>query len=268
MGYHVTDDEAFIRRIVDSPGDDTPRLVYADWLDERDDPRGAYLRAEVEWAKPWRSNDRPYNDPNLWELSTRLDPVWVCRVSRPPVGVCCDHLQFTNSGPTVGPWDIAACEADYMAGEPIPGVRPSTPFRGFPAAYRAFVLNQNGGEYPSCSFMVPEVEGAEPYIAQVGHRYYRLGEKAPYRSSTWPGETWILLACTPNDEAPWPWDEPDNFLAVRLDGTVAGQVYFASRFRHAWSPGRFPRVASSLPEFFSLLSPDREPSPVAHKIAL
>ena len=29
----MTDDEAFIRCIVDHPGDDTPRLVYADWLD-------------------------------------------------------------------------------------------------------------------------------------------------------------------------------------------------------------------------------------------
>ena len=44
----MTEDEAFIRAIVDSPGDDTPRLVYADWLDDRADPRGAYLRAERE----------------------------------------------------------------------------------------------------------------------------------------------------------------------------------------------------------------------------
>jgi uncharacterized protein (TIGR02996 family) len=33
----VTDDEAFIRAIVDAPGDDAPRLIYADWLDERGD---------------------------------------------------------------------------------------------------------------------------------------------------------------------------------------------------------------------------------------
>jgi uncharacterized protein (TIGR02996 family) len=36
----TADDEAFIRAIVDSPGDDTQRLVYADWLDERDDQWG------------------------------------------------------------------------------------------------------------------------------------------------------------------------------------------------------------------------------------
>jgi len=33
----VSEDEAFIRTIVDGPGDDTPRLVYADWLDDRAD---------------------------------------------------------------------------------------------------------------------------------------------------------------------------------------------------------------------------------------
>lgn len=42
----MSEDEAFIRAIVDNPGDDTARLVYADWLDERNDPRGPYLRAE------------------------------------------------------------------------------------------------------------------------------------------------------------------------------------------------------------------------------
>ncbi len=42
----MIDEETFIRAVVDRPGDDTPRLMYADWLDDRADPRGAYLRAE------------------------------------------------------------------------------------------------------------------------------------------------------------------------------------------------------------------------------
>lgn len=44
---------------MDGPGDDTPRLVSADRLDHRADPRGTYLRAEAGWAKPWRSGERP-----------------------------------------------------------------------------------------------------------------------------------------------------------------------------------------------------------------
>ena len=39
------DDDAFLRAIADAPGDDAPRLVYADWLDEHGQPdRAEYLR--------------------------------------------------------------------------------------------------------------------------------------------------------------------------------------------------------------------------------
>jgi uncharacterized protein (TIGR02996 family) len=37
-------EEAFVRDILEHPEDDTPRLVYADWLEERGDVRGAELR--------------------------------------------------------------------------------------------------------------------------------------------------------------------------------------------------------------------------------
>ncbi len=93
------EDDAFIRTIVDSPGDDLPRLVYADWLDERGDPRGAYLRAELEWAKPWRDGNRPGDASEVRALGAGLDAVWVARVSRPPVGVCCDHIKFKQHRP-------------------------------------------------------------------------------------------------------------------------------------------------------------------------
>jgi uncharacterized protein (TIGR02996 family) len=38
----VSEEEALLRGMIDRHGDDTARLVYADWLDERDDPRGAF----------------------------------------------------------------------------------------------------------------------------------------------------------------------------------------------------------------------------------
>jgi uncharacterized protein (TIGR02996 family) len=43
-------DAGFLRAIVENPGDGGPRLVYADWLEERGDPRGEFLqlRAELE----------------------------------------------------------------------------------------------------------------------------------------------------------------------------------------------------------------------------
>jgi uncharacterized protein (TIGR02996 family) len=45
-------DEAFLRSILDDPEDDTPRLVYADWLDEQGDAdRAEFIRVQVELAR-------------------------------------------------------------------------------------------------------------------------------------------------------------------------------------------------------------------------
>jgi uncharacterized protein (TIGR02996 family) len=122
----VSDDDAFIRTIVDSPGDDTPRLVYADWLDERGDPRGEYLRAEAEMV-----GSQAVDAAALKGLAAGLDPVWVARVSRPPVGVCCDHLYFTDCGPR-----LSLVQLDE--------IRRWNRVR-LPDDYTAFLLNYNGG---------------------------------------------------------------------------------------------------------------------------
>jgi uncharacterized protein (TIGR02996 family) len=42
---------AFLRAIKDEPEDDTPRLVLADWLEEQGDPRGEFVRLQVERAR-------------------------------------------------------------------------------------------------------------------------------------------------------------------------------------------------------------------------
>lgn len=86
----VTDDEAFIRTILASPGDDAPRLVYADWLEERGDERGAYFRLEVKWAKT-RDNGL---ETRLKEWAAMMsDSVWTARISRSPVGVCSEIIE-------------------------------------------------------------------------------------------------------------------------------------------------------------------------------
>src|SRR5262245_9090295 len=42
---------AFLERVCADPEDDGPRLVFADWLDERDDPRGEFIRVQVALAR-------------------------------------------------------------------------------------------------------------------------------------------------------------------------------------------------------------------------
>lgn len=41
----------FLAQVVAHPDDDGPRLVAADWLDERGDPRGEFIRVQVELAR-------------------------------------------------------------------------------------------------------------------------------------------------------------------------------------------------------------------------
>lgn len=52
----MNDERAFLRAIAENPGDDLPRLVYADWLeDQRDEDfasRGAFIRAQTEGRTP------------------------------------------------------------------------------------------------------------------------------------------------------------------------------------------------------------------------
>jgi hypothetical protein len=104
-------------------------LVYADWLDDRDDPRGPYLRAECQWVKLW-GHSRRKTDLELRQQATKLDPVWVARVSRPPVGVCLQTPRLRRDGPPATEEEIDALAEEF-------GVI-------FPPHYRAFLLAHNG----------------------------------------------------------------------------------------------------------------------------
>lgn len=55
----MSDEAAFLKAICDQPGDDTARLVYADWLDDRTEergeptpcPRAEFIRVQCELAR-------------------------------------------------------------------------------------------------------------------------------------------------------------------------------------------------------------------------
>ncbi len=47
----MTSEEHFLRAIREAPEDDDLRLVFADWLDERGDPRGELMRLQVQRAR-------------------------------------------------------------------------------------------------------------------------------------------------------------------------------------------------------------------------
>lgn len=61
------DNQSFIQAIQTNPSDEIPRLIYADWLDERGDPRGELIRVQCEIARS------PENDLKRKQLAQRAD---------------------------------------------------------------------------------------------------------------------------------------------------------------------------------------------------
>src|SRR5262245_43277645 len=69
----MSDEEALLRAIREDRNDDTIRQVYADWLEERGDPRAEFLRLQPHW---------PRNCARLWELRQQLDRAWLTLVGK------------------------------------------------------------------------------------------------------------------------------------------------------------------------------------------
>ncbi|MCR9201790.1 MAG: TIGR02996 domain-containing protein [Planctomycetaceae bacterium] len=46
----MSEDQSFLDEICAHPDDDTPRLIYADWLEDQGDPRGEFIRVQCELA--------------------------------------------------------------------------------------------------------------------------------------------------------------------------------------------------------------------------
>src|SRR5205814_1998554 len=79
----MSPEEGFLLDIEDHPADDTARLVYADWLEERGDPRGRYLRAEVELAGLSEGDPRyAVLEEELRRLRPDIDPIWLTRAGK------------------------------------------------------------------------------------------------------------------------------------------------------------------------------------------
>jgi uncharacterized protein (TIGR02996 family) len=75
------EEAGFLRAIAADPADDTNRLVYADWLDERGDPRGEYIRLRLQLRQP---RGRRHVENRLAELPAGIDFEWRSRVFAVP----------------------------------------------------------------------------------------------------------------------------------------------------------------------------------------
>jgi uncharacterized protein (TIGR02996 family) len=246
----TSDDEAFIRAIVAAPGDDAPRLVYADWLDERGDPRGTFLRSEVDDAARRAVGKKA---PAL-RPSRVLDPVWVARVSRPPIGVCLDRSHFSPRGAGVDGKLIDHVETLFAL--------------SLPAEYRALLLNCNGGVFRtpgrhrfegprelrfhhlSPSWKLPSYAvrlkafrfgqgDLRTMIHANRHDYARMSDWGDDAPAWWAG--FLPMAC--------PTDPDSRMLYLGLAGTTRGRIYEFD-YLHGMEREGMRKLAPSLGRFF------------------
>jgi uncharacterized protein (TIGR02996 family) len=89
----MDNDEAFLRAITDNPNDSSVRLVYADWLEERGDPRAEFLRVQQAFTEI-SPNATGYRDlcEQEQKLVRQLDPVWLQRVRRYTTAAPCRDI--------------------------------------------------------------------------------------------------------------------------------------------------------------------------------
>jgi uncharacterized protein (TIGR02996 family) len=86
----VTPDDAFLQDIIESPEDDSLRLIYADWLEEQGDPRGELIRVRCRLARLADS------DPQHPLLLQRERELWAAR-----------PVDWIEHGRLILTWDLA-----------------------------------------------------------------------------------------------------------------------------------------------------------------
>ncbi len=82
----MPDDLSFLRALLTSPDDNDLRRIYADWLDERGDPRCTFLRLEVALHEAKPGGRTPEARERLHQARSGLDPRWLALVDRPSAG--------------------------------------------------------------------------------------------------------------------------------------------------------------------------------------
>lgn len=78
------EENAFLKNISKDPNDTTTRLVYADWLEDRDDPRAEYLRLLCEWLRCSKTEEKGLIEKER-ELREGISIRWLAEIRGIPV---------------------------------------------------------------------------------------------------------------------------------------------------------------------------------------
>lgn len=97
------DELSFLGEIETDLDDNTARLIYADWLQERGDVRGEYLRTEVALASGGGEiKDLEAAVVRIEQLKSEIDSDWLALVSRSAIEGC--YKSYLESRDCPGRW--------------------------------------------------------------------------------------------------------------------------------------------------------------------
>jgi uncharacterized protein (TIGR02996 family) len=93
----VAHDEAFLRAILADPDDDGPRLIYADWLEERGDVRSEFIRLQCMLARLAAHDPRrPVLEARERSLLAEHEESWAGPLQPPLVHRCVFERGFVG----------------------------------------------------------------------------------------------------------------------------------------------------------------------------
>lgn len=103
------DEAGFLSAIRQTPADDISRLVFADWLDEQDDPackiKAEFVRFELPMVRaPEGGTGGAEALANLRSLAAQIPPLWLAVVSHAKIEWCQHSTKFNCPGR----WELLA----------------------------------------------------------------------------------------------------------------------------------------------------------------
>jgi carbon storage regulator CsrA len=124
---------AFVQAVLEAPDDEAIRLIFADWLEERGDPLGEFIRTQCRLAR------LPADDPRRKALTDRERVLWAehgaaWRLSLPPVLREAPFERGFVEAVHLTVSDFLASAAELFAAAPVRRLRVQRPWSFTPAS--------------------------------------------------------------------------------------------------------------------------------------
>jgi len=167
----MREDFSFLRAIVDQPDDEALRLIYADWLEDRGDPRAEFLRLEVELHRLGKGDKKRKTtlQEQMNDLQHQLDARWVARMwwaRNRPQGV---RRELVVLGEGKGLLEVRGQEETVLLVEGKPVALNWDDCQGSVGQYLVFTGHTCGSEYVRQlrEFVAGGVDEGRPLSEQV-----------------------------------------------------------------------------------------------------